>query len=358
MSVSEKKPRRTTRVAVAGPGALASVLLIGAVAFGASSLRGPSADAADPDPRSRAAEPKPSLAIIAHRTDGPDHAAKPDPKPTAKPKASVTPKDEKPKDEANDKPKDEAKAEAPKPAEKPADKPKADAPKAPDKPKATAKPKPAPTTPTALILEGWTKETKVKLAWKAYAGEGFEYYKVVRSTDATVTWPAGAGDTVIGVIGDPKAPWWADKPACGVASSYRVFAVRSGEGGYVTLGASNLVTVTVPCAPEPTPHETKPIGLTVQPLTGEGMKLTWDACAVDGFIAYKVVRSLTNPDPRYPLNDGTELIAAIGDPGQTQLLDPAVTAGQTWTYRVLAVGEGSDGKIVLCQSAAVAATAP
>jgi len=335
----------STRLVAAVPGALTAVLLVGAVAFGATTLRS-TAPAAEPTPVAKPADgadatPKPRISVAIDLENA-------DPKPTAVPA--------KPKPDATPKPKPSPEEETKK-AEQPVatDQPKTE----PAPPKATDKPKPAPAPaePVALALEGWPKDGKVKLAWKPYGYDGFEYYKVVRSTDATVTWPAGAGDTVIGVIGDAKATWWADKPACGVASSYRVFAVRSGEGGYVTLGASNLVTVTVPCAPEPTPHETKPIGLTVQPLTGEGMKLTWDACAVDGFIAYKVVRSLTNPDPRYPLNDGTELIAAIGDPGHTQLLDAAVTAGQTWTYRVLAVGEGSDDKIVLCQSVAVAATA-
>lgn len=336
----------TTRLVAAVPGALTAVLLAGAVAFGASALRpteaaseastgpaGAAAKDAAPDPT-----PKPRISVAIDL----DQA---DPKPTAapaKPKPSAT---------ARPKPSPEEAEQAvatvkPQPAPAP--------PKATDKPK----PAPAPAEPVALVLEGWPKDGKVKLAWKPYGYEGFEYYKVVRSTDATVTWPAGAGDTVIGVIGDAKATWWADKPACGVASSYRIFAVRSGDGGYVILGASNVVTLTVPCAPDPTPHETKPIGLWAEARAGEGIKLVWDACAVDGFVAYKVVRSQTNPDPRYPLNDGTELIAAIGDSAQTQLLDAAVAAGETWTYRVLAVGSGPDGKVVLCQSAAVAATAP
>jgi outer membrane biosynthesis protein TonB len=336
----------STRLVAAVPGALTAVLLVGAVAFGASTLRSaaPAAESAAPAAKPAGVvdpTPKPriSVAVVLDNAD---------PKPTAtpaKPKPAATP-------EPKPSPEEETKT-----AEQPVATPKPIP--APAPPKATEKPAPAPAPaePVALALEGWPKDGKVKLAWTPYAHEGFEYYKVVRSTDATVTWPAGDGDTVIGVIGDPKAPWWADKPACGVASSYRVFAVRSGEGGYVTLGASNVVTLTVPCVPEPTPHETKPIGLWAEVRPGEGVKLAWDACAVDGFIAYKVVRSLTNPDPRYPLNDATELIAAIGDPGQTHLLDAAVTAGETWTYRVLAVGEGSSGKIVLCQSAAVAATA-
>ena len=337
----------STRLVAAVPGALTAVLLVGAVAFGASTLRSAAPSAAPAAPVEAPAAPDPTPKARVSVAIDPDHA---DPKPTAapaRPKPDATPR---PKPSPEEEPK---KAEQPVATAPPKPAPAPAPPKSTDKPK----PAPAPAEPVALVLEGWSKDGKVKLAWKPYAHDGFEYYKVVRSTDATVTWPAGAGDTVIGVIGDPKAPWWADKPACGVAASYRVFAVHSGDGGYVTLGASNVVTLTVPCAPDPTPHETKPIGLWAEARAGEGIKLVWDACAVDGFIAYKVVRSLTNPDPRYPLNDGTELIAAIGDPGQTHLLDAAVTAGQAWTYRVLAVGEGSGGKVILCQSAAVAATA-
>ena len=339
----------STRLVAAVPGALTAVLLVGAVALGASTLRstGPVVESAE------------SAAAFAQRPDAPDPTPKPristaidldrpDPKPTAepatpKPVATPAPKPS-PAEESGQAAQPVATAK-PQPAPAP--------PKATDAPK----PAPVPTEPVALVLEGWPKDGKVKLAWKPYGGEGFEYYKVVRSADATVSWPAGGDDTVIGVIGDPNSSWWADKPACGVASSYRVFAVRSGGGGYLTLGASNVVTLAVPCAPTPTPFETRPIGLWAEARPGEGIKLVWDECAAEGFNAYKVVRSLTNLDPRYPLNDGTELIAAIGDPGQTYLLDAAVTAGQTWTYRVLAVGEGSNGKIILCQSPATAATA-
>ena len=345
----------TTRLVAAVPGALTAVLLVGAVAFGASTLRSTA-----PATTTESASP------VAQQGQAPDLAPKPrlsvaidlahaDPKPTAapaapKPVATPAPK---PSQTAQTKQAEETKQAAqPVATAKPQP--------APAPPKATVKPVPAPvpTDPVALALEGWPKDGKVKLAWKPYGGEGFEYYKVVRSADASVTWPAGSDDTVIGVIGDQNAPWWADKPACGVASSYGVFAGRSGDGGYVTLAASNVVTLAVPCPPAPTPNETKPIGLWAEARPGEGIKLVWDACAAEGFIAYKVVRSLTNPDPRYPLNDGTELIAAIGDSGQTHLLDAAVTPRQTWIYRVLAVGEGVDGKIILCQSAAIAATAP
>lgn len=343
MPIPIKAP--TTRVVAAVPGALTAVLLVGAVAFGASTLRptAPASQSAAPAARPTTAvdptaKPRIAVAIDPERVD---------PKPTAAPA--------KPKPEASAKPKPSPKVETKdaQPSATVQPKPEPAPPKATDGPQ----PAPAPVEPVTLALEGWPKDGKVKLAWNPYGHDGFEYYKVVRSTDATVTWPAGWGDTVIGVIGDARATGWADKPSCGVPASYRVFAVRAGDAGYVILGASNMVTLSLPCPPPPAPHETKPIGLWAEPRAAEGIKLVWDACALDRFIAYKVVRSTTNPDPRYPLSDGTELVAAIGDPGQTSFLDAAVVAGQTWTYRVLAVGEGSAGKIILCQSAAVPATA-
>jgi hypothetical protein len=79
------------------------------------------------------------------------------------------------------------------------------------------------------------------------------------------------------------------------------------------------------------------------------VQLAWGSCAKDGFWAYKVVRSAVNEWPTYPLKDGDELIAAIGNPAQTGFTDTDVAAGQTWTYRVLALGEGG---AVLCASPA------
>ncbi len=49
----------------------------------------------------------------------------------------------------------------------------------------------------------------------------------------------------------------------------------------------------------------------------------------------------------YPLNDGTELIGVIGDAGETTFVDSNVELGQTWTYRVLSMGQNGDGWYVL-----------
>ena len=345
MTPSEKKPS-TTRLATAVPGALGAVLLIGAVAFGASSLRSAARESAAPAAASVPdAEPQFGSTVAALRRN----EFKQDPNPHKPAKTEAPKATEAPEAEAKvaEQPKAEPTAE-PKPAPVETKKPA---------PAPTVKPAPAPTNPAALVLEAWAKETKAKLAWTPFSGEGFEYFKVVRSADAHVTWPASGDDQVVGVIGDPNAPWYVDKPACGVTWNYAVFAVRHGDGGYVTLAASNGASVTTACAPAPAPIVVKPLAFQLNVGPGAGITLSWEACWSDGFIAYKIVRSAVNADPRYPLNDGTELIGVIGDPNATVFTDTAVAAGQTWIYRVVAVTDQGAGYVPLCETAAMSATA-
>lgn len=351
MTPSEKKPS-TTRLATAVPGALGAVLLIGAVAFGASSLRSVARDSAAPAAASVPdTQPQFGATVAALRRN----EFKQDPSPhrptkTEAPKATEAPTaTEAPRAEAKvaDQPKVEPTAK-PKPAPVETKKPA---------PAPTVKPAPAPTNPAVFVLEAWAKETKAKLAWTPFSGDGFEYFKVVRSADAHVTWPASGDDQVVGVIGDPNAPWYVDKPACGVTWNYAVFAVRHGDGGYVTLAASNVASVMTTCAPAPAPIVVKPLAFQLNVSPGAGITLSWEACWSDGFIAYKVVRSAVNADPRYPLNDGTELIGVIGDPNATVFTDTAVAAGQTWIYRVVAVTDQGAGYVPLCETAAMSATA-
>lgn len=324
MSPSEKKSSRATRLGVALPGALAGALFLGVAAFGANAPH--TADQADAAPTAkavhlRATEPDPTPPVVAKVRVEPVEEPVEDPK--LFPRTPKAPSEQPPK---------------PKPAE-------------------TVKPKPAPAPSDTIALEGWSKGAKAKLAWKAFGGTGFEYYKVVRSADGTVSWPAGANDVVIAAIGDPHATWWADAPTCGTPWSYAVFAVRHGDAGYVTLAVSNVVTITTTCAPEPKPGIGCGMGLEVHAKAGIGIKLAWEACHAEGFAAYKVVRSQTNADPRYPLNEGTELVAVLGDASSTFFLDEAVAAGETWTYRVVAVTDGGGTLIVAGESAALSATA-
>lgn len=351
MASSEKKP--STRLATSVPGAFGAALLIGAVAFGATSLRSAAQEASAQAARASVSHEAPAFGatVAQQRREAFTFDAKSQPDPAKGPKA------DEPMEEptATEPPKEE-----PKPAQ---EEPKAPEPTAKPKPVETKKPEPAakpapqPVQQGTLALQGWAKEAKAKLSWSVFGGDGFEYYKVVRSGDTNITWPTSGDDQLIAAISDRNAPWAADKPGCGAPWSYAVFAVRHGDGGYVVLAVSNVVTVTVACAPAPPPIEVKPIAFQVNVLAGQGIQLSWEGCWRDGFVAYKVVRSAVNPDPRFPLNDGTELIAVIGDVNQTGYVDTAVVAGETWTYRVVAVTNGGGGYVPLCETAAMAATA-
>jgi len=60
-----------------------------------------------------------------------------------------------------------------------------------------------------------------------------------------------------------------------------------------------------------------------------------------------VVRSMTNTKPNYPLNDGTQVIAAFEDYTKTRFVDTNVEPGQTWYYRVVSMGYWNGQKVTL-----------
>ncbi|HEX7197606.1 MAG TPA: hypothetical protein VF364_12335 [Candidatus Limnocylindria bacterium] len=342
------EPIRThtrTRLAVSAPLGVGMLLLAGAVAFGhASGTFEAIGQSSRPELSPVAVEPPANKVDTTPKPDGEIGARDLEParyEPTAKPKPTPT--------------------DAPKPTAEPTAKPTPVAeptwkPTPQPEPKKTAAPTAAPVVAAlALSVQPSEYAGKVVLAWTAYGGEGFEYYKVVRSTDASVTWPPSAGDELVAAIGAREETWGKDRPPCGATWFYRVFAVRKTDGGYVVLAPSNTVSATAACPP-PAPT-TKAIGLELS-VVDDGVQLTWAACASEHFNAYKIVRSATNAEPMYPENAGTELIGVIGDPGETWFVDAHVKSGQTWTYRVLARADGGGGTYIACQTPALTVTIP
>lgn len=336
------------RIGVSLPTALGAAVLVTAIAFGANGLR----FANDPSTAGResaaAASPaaKPDQAA-ANGIDGKPGAGGHDGvQPPAHPGKEVVEPSEKPAvgTQPTEKP-----AATLKPTPKP--EPKAT-------PKATPKPTPKPVTVGALEITVASVEGLVKVRWSPYKGDGFDYYKIVRSTDDKVTWPTGAGDALVGALEDQAATWLKDSTvAGGKAYWYRVFAVRHAESGYVVLAASAAKRVDVP-KPEPKPTP-EPYVLGFEVAVGaEGVLLSWEPCGTDGFVYYKVVRS-AGPDPSYlPWTDGTELLAVIEDHTVTRFTDGSVASGDTFHYRVQAIGLWDGRKVVLGETPAVAITVP
>jgi hypothetical protein len=217
-------------------------------------------------------------------------------------------------------------------------------------------PKPAPQPqPGGFVLNAFLGEGHPVLEWSSCGNVDFTKFKIVRSLDGTVTWPTGDNDTLIGAMGpDGHKLWDKDAPG-GKTLFYRVFCVKSTEAGYVVAAASNVDSVTTPAYDPPPP----PVGLGLEAsLTGEGVVLHWQECTSASFSFYKVVRSM-NENPSYlPYTDGTQVIGVIENHSVTGLTDGDVASGQTWFYRVQAIGYWNGQKVVLGQTAVVAVTIP
>lgn len=343
-----------TRLGVSLPAALGAAVLVTAIALGAGALRPVLTDDTGREPAPAADEaPKPAgvdepgKGDDSARGDGDTGEATTDP--TEKP----VPTDEPAKTEP---PEATAKPEAtmtPKPTARPTVKPE---------PKPTAKPEPTAKTGSLELAAKSTDGGRVVLDWSRYGGDGFAWYKVVRSKDATAAWPLGDGDALVAAIDDRDTTIAKDADVPGGKTwYYRVFAVAKSETGYRILAASGVAKVAVPAAePKPSPEATPEpyaLGFDVE-ATADGVVLDWEGCGSDGFVYYKVVRS-TGSNPSYlPWTDGTELIAVVEDAGTTSLIDAAVASGDTFSYRVQAIGVLDGQKVLLGQTAAIEVTVP
>jgi len=115
---------------------------------------------------------------------------------------------------------------------------------------AVTAPAPGELTITVQALPG-----KAKIIWSAYTGDDFAYYKVVRSTDDTVTWPLGGDDTLAKAISDQDTLTYTDCSGAGTFT-YRVFAVKVDGDGFAVVAQSEAKTVSIAPADTSTPTPT------------------------------------------------------------------------------------------------------
>jgi hypothetical protein len=187
------------------------------------------------------------------------------------------------------------------------------------------------------------KEGAIYVDWSGCEADGAEVYKVVRSSNSTVSWPAGEGDTLIAAIGigEATATWDEHAPA-GKKAWYRVFCVRHTDDGYKVLVASAVRYIVAP-AGEPAP---KPSAMWIEvKAEGGSVVVHWEACGGESFSHYRVVRKV----------DGvSSVVTEIEDPGVTTWVDDSVEAGKTYKYLVQSKGV-IDGSYVLLGSTEYAA---
>jgi len=224
-------------------------------------------------------------------------------------------------------------------------------------PAPTPKPEPTDDGKAVMSISVVIKEGHPFIDWTACTGVDFDYYKVVRSMDSTVTWPVGDNDSKVAAVGkDGETKAWDTNAPGGKKVYYRVFCVRETESGSVAVAATAVKGIETP-ETEPAPDPVA-LGFEVD-VTGEGVVLHWEGCSSDVFAFYKVVRSFTNENPSYlPGTDGTQVIGVIENRSTTQLTDGAVESGDTIYYRVQAIGYWYGQKILLGQTAVIAVTIP
>ena len=314
--------RTRTRLTASVPGAVAGAFLVCALAFGATlQATGGSAPGAGGE-----------RAAMNETEQGQPDYGQPD---SGQPEDDVIPDWEKP--DYNDRPDGEHETEPmpdPKPEPKPDPKPK---PKPEPKPDPKPEPKPDPK-PAVLGLTVAVKDGGVYIDFSECKVDGAEVYKVVRSTDETVKWPAGDNDTLIAAIGmgDKTAAWDKHAPA-GKKAWYRVFCVRHTDAGYKVLNSSAVRGIKAPAA-DPAP-EPKHMGIEVA-VDGAHVVIAWDGCGSEQFSHYRILRRT---------GDSTVVVKEIEDAGTTTWVDESVEAGVTYKYMVQAKGK-VDGSYVLLGS--------
>jgi hypothetical protein len=255
------------------------------------------------------------------------------------------PKDEPGAEEPGDEPKDEPGAEEP--GDEPGDTP------------AEEDPKPEPPAVKEIEIGVGLNEGRVIVEWSTCEVDGFVAYKVVRSTDSTVTYPRAANDTTVGIIEAAGTTRFVDTRAqAGKKLFYRVFAIASREGGQFVACRSGVEDVTTP-RPEPDPTKEPTPKPTPKPEIGtlalsvsirEGVPyVDWSECKVDGDFIYKVVRS-KDAKVAWPLGDYDSVVAAVGPDGTTAVFDEEIDPGKKVFYRVFCLRALEEGYKVLAAS--------
>jgi hypothetical protein len=218
----------------------------------------------------------------------------------------------------------------------------------------TAEPSQGPAE-HVLTLVSTRDGGKVKLEWSRYTGEDFAYYKVVRSTNEEVSWPLGDGDKLVAAISEIDQLSFTDCPPAGTTVFYQVFAVKSSDSGYEVLADSNVVTQVIPAAtPKPTANcsihlnasfEAPAAALTPN-VVASGVSFSWNKwlCGWGNGWYYGVVRNETG-NPTLPLGS---VPGSFYTDNVNQLTGndwQGVEPGHTYYYRVYVFNDNTNAVV-------------
>ncbi len=185
--------------------------------------------------------------------------------------------------------------------------------------------KPELTEQFSVTLKAEKTGGKVKLIWTPYPGK-FTSYKIMRST--TDPNPKYPGAELIKTIPSANETSYIDSRPEAAVNYYSVGVVADLNKGDM----SNVVSVEFADS-----REKQGNTITLEAVkTPDGVNLTWNAYDESGskLMYYKVVRSDTNPNPKYPIDTG---ISAIPYVEKTSYLDRGTDLGKTYYYAITVV---------------------
>ena len=191
-----------------------------------------------------------------------------------------------------------------------------------------------PVLETGLAFEAVLDGDRVETSWAKFAPEGFNYYKVIRSTANPD--PVYPDDGYIQAIGDADTTSYVDYDVPEGVSYYRVCSIVSPDrycSDVVTIAYNGSETTEASQKEEEEEGQEETLDDAVinleGALTDKGVVLEWalDGSAPHGF---KVAYSKTNLSPSYPGDSATYL----SDPGVRRFVHSDVKPGYTYHYRV------------------------
>ncbi len=142
------------------------------------------------------------------------------------------------------------------------------------------------STGTTINLEGKQVDNKILLKWTIYGGEDFKYYKIVRSrTNPSPKYPE---DGYVGVVSKRLKNYYYDSPEKG--NNFYTISVVKTDGSIIH---SNSIVIRYEKGQEKIQNFTLNYSFNNKTLV-----LKWDE--LENIRYYKVVRSQTNKDPKYP----------------------------------------------------------
>lgn len=197
-----------------------------------------------------------------------------------------------------------------------------------------------------LELSGIAQDDGNMIEWSQYPNNDFQFYKIVRSTTSKeISYPEN--DSIKSYYRDDQLDYLDEEVEENERYYYRVCLKNSKE----EIICSNLVTLVSKIKEENDSYtpDNNELDLLAN-LSGQEVSLNWNKTNDPDFINYRIVRSETNSNPRYPAES---YIGVISNKNSLSFVDKNIKSGKKYFYRIC---YQNSNDIIYCGSVATIST--